>query len=122
MALAMVVEDDPGLRVLFGKALERAEFDVLLASNSKDALALLADHTPDIVFIDVNMPGGLGTDVLGHIKSTPRLSHTRTVVVTANTQAASRVDDLGADLFLLKPVSIVEMMTLAKRLLGKQVS
>ncbi len=122
MPLAMVVEDDPGLRLLFGKALERGDFNVLLASNSRDALTLLADNTPDIAFIDVNMPGGLGTDVLRYIKSTPHLSHTKTVIVTANTQAASHVDDLGADLFLLKPVSIVDMLTLANRLLGKQIS
>jgi CheY-like chemotaxis protein len=64
----------------------------------------------------------LGTDVLGHIKSMPRLAHTKTVVVTANTQAESHVDALGADLFLLKPVSIVEMLTLANRLLGKPAS
>jgi CheY-like chemotaxis protein len=122
MPLALVVEDDIGLRVLYGKALERADFKVLLAANSTDAMALLADHVPDIAFIDVNLPGSLGTDVLSYIKSTPRLAHTKTVIVTANTQAASRADDLGADLFLLKPVSIVEMMTLANRLLGKQVS
>jgi DNA-binding response OmpR family regulator len=119
MPLALVVEDDLALRQLFGKALERAEFKVLLASNVRDAIALLADNTPDIAFIDVNMPGGLGTDVLGYIKSVPRLAQTRTVIVTANSQAESRVDDLGADLFLVKPVSIVEMLTLASRLLGK---
>src|SRR5439155_13525147 len=101
MPLAMVIEDDLGLRTLFGKALERADFKVLLASNTGDALTLLAEYTPDIAFIDVNMPGGLGTDVLNYIKSAPHLTHTKTVVVTANTQAASRADDLGADLFLL---------------------
>ena|SRR5689334_2157479 len=122
MPLAMVVEDDPGLRILFGKALERADFNVILAANTRDAMDLLADHSPDIAFLDVNMPGGLGTDVLSYIRSVPHLAHTKTVVVTANTQAASRADDLGADLFLLKPVSIVEMMTLAKRLLSKSVS
>jgi two-component system KDP operon response regulator KdpE len=114
----MVIEDDQGLRLLFGKALEHANFKVLLAANVRDALELLADHTPDIAFIDVNMPGSLGTNVLSHLKSTPRLAKTRTVVVTANTQAASLAEDLGADLFLLKPVSIVELMTLANRLVG----
>jgi CheY-like chemotaxis protein len=122
MPLAMVIEDDLGLRTLFGLALERADFKVILASNSKDALAMLAEHSPDIAFIDVNMPGGLGTDVLRHIKSAPHLADTKTVVVTANTQAADSAENLGADLCLLKPVSIVEMMTLAKRLLSKKVS
>jgi len=121
MPLAMVIEDDLGLRTLFGKALERAEFKVLLAANSRDALDLLLDQRPDIAFIDVNLPGGLGTDVLRYIKSAPHLANTKTVVVTANTQAASQVDDLGADLCLIKPVSIVEMMTLAKRLVGTNV-
>src|SRR5438105_2542792 len=122
MPLAMVVEDDFSLRTLFGKTLERADFSVMLAANSRDAMILLAEHSPDIAFIDVNMPGGLGTDVLSYIKSAPHLAHTKTVIVTANTQAASRADDLGEDLFLLKPVSIIEMMTLAKRLVSKSVS
>ena len=44
MPLALVIEDDLGLRMLFGKALERADFKVLLASNCKDALTLLAER------------------------------------------------------------------------------
>ncbi len=119
MALAIVIEDDLSLRTLFGKALEKAGFKVLLAASAPDALTLLAVHNPDIAFIDVNMPAGLDTEVLHYLKITPRLAHVKTVVVTTNTQAASRAEELGADLFLLKPVSIVEMLMLANRLLGR---
>jgi len=99
MPLAMVVEDDQALRQLFGKALERAEFNVLLASNVRDAVALLADNTPEIAFIDVNMPGGLGTDVLGYIKSIPRLAQTKTVIVTAITRRRAESTLLGPTCF-----------------------
>src|SRR5437868_14327769 len=118
MYLAMIVEDDQNIRALFRDALEHSGFKSVTAATPREAIALLASESPDIAFIDLNMPGGSGTEVLSFIKQTPRLAHTKTVVVTANPRAESQVEALGADLLLLKPVSIVEMVTLAERLVS----
>ncbi len=116
MPLALVVDDDDSTRTLFREVLQRNGFTVLTAGNADDAFVALAKHTPDIAFIDVNMPARPGTHVLAYIKSVPRLDKTKTVMVTANTGAQGLIEELGADLYLLKPVSIVEMLTLAHRL------
>ena len=118
MPLALVVDDDESIRTLFREVLQRNGFAVLTASNVNEAFVVLAAHTPDIAFIDVNMPERPGTHVLAYIKAIPRLDKTKTIMVTANTGAQGLVDELGADLYLLKPVSIQEMLTLARRLTG----
>lgn len=116
MPLALVVDDDESVRLLFREVLQRSGFTVLTASSADEAFVMLANHTPDIAFIDVNMPSRPGTHVLAYIKSIPRLDKTKTVMVTANTGAQGLIEELGADLYLLKPVSIQELLTLAHRL------
>lgn len=117
MPVALIVEDDENIRTLFKDALEGIGFTPLVSSGVREALILLEKHIPDIAFIDLNMPGRPGTDVLTYLKETPRFANTKTVVVTAQTRMESKVEEIGADLFMAKPVSIHEMMTLARRLL-----
>jgi CheY-like chemotaxis protein len=119
MPTALVVEDDEHTRMLFHDALESVGFQTQTAVNVPDALELLKTFTPDIAFLDMNLPEHFGTEVLEHIKNTPHLSSVKTVLVTANANAEDRASDLGADLFLMKPVSIKEMLTLAQRLVAR---
>src|SRR5690349_18219454 len=118
MTVALIVEDDADLRALFQTALERVGFTILTAGSANAAIRLLESNTPDIAFIDMNMPERPGTVVLAHIQNTPRLSETKTVVVTANTRSDGRAEELGADLFLIKPVPVQELLRLACRLTG----
>jgi CheY-like chemotaxis protein len=118
MAVALIVEDDADVRALFQTALERVGFTILTAASANAAIRLLESNTPDIAFIDMNMPERPGTAVLAHIQKTPRLSGTKTVVVTANTRSDSHAAELGADLFLIKPVPVQELLRLACRLTG----
>ena len=118
MPMAMVVEDDEDVRALFEEALTQSGFETVCAASAKDAIKLLAKVTPDIAFIDMNMPEFPGTLVLAHIRDTPRLANIRTVVVTANDRSNSRADEYNVDLFLIKPVVIEEMLQLAWRLIG----
>src|SRR5260221_1886655 len=116
MPLALVVEDDEDIRELFSNALESGGFAVVTAASAKEGIRMLDQHTPDIAFIDMNMPEYPGSLVLAHIKATPKLARTKSVVVTANTRSDSRAEELGADLFLLKPVPIADMLRMARRL------
>jgi len=118
MVLALVVEDDENIRLLYREALERGGFTLLVAPNVNEAIKILDVHTPAIAFIDMNMPEHSGTEVLDYIKATPRLAGTKTVVVTANTRADQRAADYNVDLFLVKPVPIADMIQLAHRLTG----
>jgi CheY-like chemotaxis protein len=118
MPVAMIVEDDESIRMLYREALQRSGFTVVLAANVNQAIKLLGEHTPDIAFIDMNMPEHLGTEVLAHIRATPRLANVKTVMVTANTYADSLAEEYNVDLFLVKPVPLQEMIQLAQRLTG----
>lgn len=119
MSLALILEDDKEIRLLFSEALSMANFEVVEAASVREATALAAHRTPDIAFIDINMPGQSGLDFLRHLKSTPQYATVRTIVVTANALAEEFVQQLGVDLFLVKPVSLQELLTLANRLVGK---
>src|SRR5215831_12867965 len=100
MSVAMVVDDDEELRFLFREVLQRGGFELVMASNADEAIELLDKSAPDIAFIDMNLPGRPGIDVLVHIKSTPQLAQVKTVVITANIRSDGRATELGADLFL----------------------
>ncbi|MCF8474567.1 MAG: PleD family two-component system response regulator [Emcibacter sp.] len=81
-------------------------FDVLTAMNGEDALAVIEKEHPDIVLLDVMMPGMDGFEVCRRIKGNPKTSHIPVVMVTALDQPKDRVAGLeaGADDFLTKPI------------------
>ncbi len=118
MPLALVLEDDKDIRLLFSDALQASAFEVITAGSVAEAIDLLANHSPDIAFIDMNLPERLGTDLVRYVRTQPQLAKMKLVVVTANRQMQDSVEQLGVDLFLLKPVSIAEMLTLAQRLIS----
>ena len=117
MPLAIIVEDDEDLRRLFAVALEEVGFDLLTAGTASQAITQLERQTPDVAFIDVSLPEYPGTDVLEYIKATPRLADTKTIIVTGNIRASGIAEELGADLFLMKPVDINKVIELAQRLM-----
>lgn len=120
MSVAMVVDDDEDIRMLFREVLQRGGFDLLMAANVEEAIVLLERYTPDIAFIDINLPERPGTDVLMHIHANPRLARTKTVVVTANSRTDNRAAELGADLFLVKPIAVTDILLMAQRLTSTQ--
>jgi CheY-like chemotaxis protein len=118
MSLALIVEDDPDIRNLFHITLKNDGLDTITASSVEEALRLLENHMPDIVLVDMNLPGRPGTDLLEHMNGTPALAPVRRVVITANPLTEAGAEALGVDLFLLKPVSVFDLMTLVRRLLA----
>lgn len=105
-ARILVVDDVPAnLRLLEAKL--RAEYyEVALAASGPEALALATAWSPDVVLLDVMMPGMDGYEVCRRLKSQSATSHIPVVMVTALTEQAERVRGLeaGADDFISKPV------------------
>ncbi|MGV6819768.1 MAG: PleD family two-component system response regulator [Parvularcula sp.] len=110
-AKVLVVDDlPPNVRLLEAKL--RAEyFEVLTALNGEDALRIAAEEQPDIVLLDVMMPGMDGFEVCRRLKADPKTFHIPVVMVTALDQQADRLVGLnaGADDFLTKPVQDVAL-------------
>jgi two-component system cell cycle response regulator len=105
-ARVLVVDDILSNVKLLEAKLTAEYFEVVSAFNGLDALARIEEHTPDIVLLDVMMPGMDGFEVCRRIKANPKTAHIPVVMVTALDQPSDRVAglDAGADDFLTKPV------------------
>jgi two-component system, cell cycle response regulator len=105
-ARVLVVDDILSNVKLLEAKLSAEYFEVVTAFSGVEALAKIEDHEPDIVLLDVMMPGMDGFEVCRRIKHNPKCSHVPVVMVTALDQPSDRVMGLGAgaDDFLTKPV------------------
>ena len=105
-ARVLVVDDILSNVKLLEAKLSAEYFEVVTAFSGAEALAKIEDHEPDIVLLDVMMPGMDGFEVCRRIKHNPKTSHIPVVMVTALDQPSDRVTGLeaGADDFLTKPV------------------
>ncbi|MEP7286995.1 MAG: response regulator [Chloroflexota bacterium] len=118
MPTVLVVEDDTDLLFLYHTALSQSGYDVIEAHNSAQAMDLLEapDFTPALVFVDMGMPDAPGTRVINYMRNDSRFDETRIVVVTANEQYRARVADKNVSRFLVKPVTIAQLVGLADEL------
>ena len=117
-ARVLVVDDIPANVKLLEAKLGAEYFDVVTAHSGEQALALIGKELPDIVLLDVMMPGMDGFEVCRRIKANPATAHLPVVMVTALDQLADRVQGLeaGADDFLTKPVNDVALFARVRSL------
>lgn len=119
MSARILVVDDilPNVKLLEAK-LTSEYYDVLTASSGEEALKSVTENKPDIVLLDVMMPGMDGIEVCRRIKSNPDTAHIPVVMVTALTDSQDRVRGLesGADDFLSKPVNDTALMARVRSL------
>ncbi len=119
MSARVLVVDDilPNVKLLEAK-LSSEYYDVLTANNGEDALRRVEQDSPDLVLLDVMMPGMDGFEVCRRIKANPAVAHIPVVMVTALTDSADRVRGLesGADDFLSKPVNDTALLARVKSL------
>jgi two-component system cell cycle response regulator len=117
-ARVLVVDDIPANVKLLEAKLGAEYFDVVTAGSGEEALAAIAREKPDIVLLDVMMPGMDGFEVCRRIKTDPKTAHLPVVMVTALDQVSDRVQglDAGADDFLTKPVNDVALFARVKSL------
>lgn len=111
MKTILLVDDDELIRRMFGAALERFGFHVVVATSGDEALTLARQHLPDLVLSDINMPGTNGCTLLQSLRADPELATKQIVLMTGQrTETLQRSSmDLGADDFLLKPFSAEEL-------------
>jgi CheY-like chemotaxis protein len=113
--LAMIVEDDPKLSVIYTQALKLAEFETLAVPDGQAALDQLCGVRPALIILDLNLPKVSGDKVLKTIRSDPDLAKIQVIVTTADPNMAETLQD-DSDLTLIKPVSFSQLRDLASRL------
>ena len=108
----LVVDDDPLVRNLLTAVLHDASFDLDEAVDGQDALAIAAVRPPDVVVVDVMMPGLDGYEVCRALRADPSFTSTRIIVLTAKSTPAARDDAYraGADAFFTKPFSPLDLI------------
>src|SRR5512133_4204596 len=116
--LALIVEDDEDLSVIFSEALNAAGFQTETVRNGQLALDRLHTFTPDVISLDMHLPGVSGLDILKYIRSEKRLAMTSVVVTTADAVMAEQVRET-ADFVLVKPITFSQLRDLTKRLSSK---
>ncbi len=119
MTARILVVDDilPNVKLLEAK-LTAEYFDVLTASDGPSALELVDAQTPDLILLDVMMPGMDGFEVCERLKANPKTRHIPVVMITALSDVNDRVHGLkaGADDFLSKPVNDVALFARVRSL------
>jgi len=108
----LVVDDDPDIRRIAALALERlGGFRVELASGGDEALALMARELPDVVLLDVTMPGKDGPATLQALREIPGAGRLPVVFFTAtsSTAEAARLCALGAAGVVPKPFDLADL-------------
>ncbi len=115
----LIVDDTQPNLLLLERQLSDEFFDVLTARSGAQALEIAARERPDIILLDVMMPGMDGFEVCRRLKADRALMHIPVVMVTALDQPAARVQalDAGADDFLIKPVRDIELFARVRSLI-----
>lgn len=125
MSARVLVVDDilPNVKLLEAK-LSSEYYDVLTATSGAEALEKVAKESPDLVLLDVMMPGMDGFEVCLRIKQNPALAHIPVVMVTALTDKEDKVRGLesGADDFLSKPINDIALMARVRSLVRLKMS
>ena len=113
----LIIEDHADIRRLIRMTLEFEDCEILEASNGESGLVLAARETPDVVLLDVMMPGVMdGLEVCRRLKATPGLAQTRIVMLSARGTAedVQKGTDAGADAYVVKPFSPLVLTSLVE--------
>ncbi len=113
--LALVVEDDQDLGVIFTQALRSAGFEVATAGTAAEAIAWLKQHTPHVVTLDLHLPQARGDEVIRYLRAEPRLADANIILTTADAALAEGLHE-QADYVLIKPISFTQLRDLSQRL------
>jgi two-component system phosphate regulon response regulator PhoB len=118
----LVVEDEEYLRGLMRLAMERASYQVLEAPDGEEALVSIADRRPDLVLLDVDLPGIDGFAVCERLKADPATRDIRVLMVTAMSEDANRERGMraGADGYIAKPFAPFALLARIKSELGDE--
>jgi response regulator RpfG family c-di-GMP phosphodiesterase len=115
----LLVDDDPGLRTLLRTTFEVADVTVAEAESATVARRKIRAERPDVIVLDVSMPGMSGTEFCAELKSSPDTMQIPVVLLTGSdgtTNAAAK--RVGADAFVRKPFSPLELLSTTERLAG----
>ncbi|HET6656451.1 MAG TPA: HD domain-containing phosphohydrolase [Gaiellaceae bacterium] len=115
----LLVDDDDGLRALLRTTFEAVDVELEEAADAPGAIEAMRRRRPDVVVLDVRMPGGDGLDLCRDLKADPATDGISVVLLTGSDGGtAEAAAEAGADAFLRKPFSPLELLAIVERLAG----
>jgi CheY-like chemotaxis protein len=108
----LIVEDEVDTAEMFAEMMRVSGYEVLKSYGGKQALGVISNKKPDIVVLDLMMPGFSGLDVLKFMRRDPRLDYIPVIVVSARNveEDIQSCLEAGASYYLTKPVSFEQIM------------
>lgn len=115
----LLVDDDDGIRALLRATFEAVDLELDEAADARAALKKVAARRPDVIVLDVGMPGMSGIELCERLKSDPATADIPIAVLTGtHAQNGDSAAAAGADAFVLKPFSPLELLGVVERLAG----
>lgn len=120
MQRVLIADDEHNIRHILDFSLHAEGFDVLSADNGEDAFTLAVTEIPDLIILDVMMPGKGGIETCRRLKEDNRTSAIPVVLLTARSSRADREagDSVGADGYITKPFRPQKVIEKVQELLG----
>lgn len=122
MKTVLIVDDNIKNLDLFKDFVESWGYETVTAQHGKDAISLAERYLPDIILLDVMLPGMSGYEVCRELKENTKTQHIPVVMITVLNDIADRIHGykIGADQFLVKPVDYNELHAILDSLFGKK--
>ncbi|RUR27352.1 response regulator [Vreelandella andesensis] len=120
MAKVLVVDDEPNIVLSLEFLMEQAGFQVVTAYDGEAALERISDSAPDLLLLDISLPGISGFDVLEHLRRSEATAQLPVIMLTAHGRDIEREKGLalGADDYITKPFSTQSLIEKVKSLLN----
>ncbi len=119
MTKILIIDDSPTETQLLGSMMEKNGFEVLSAENGADGVDAAKKHLPDLVLMDVVMPGMNGFQATRKLTKTKETAHIPVIIITTKDQETDRIWGMrqGAKSFLTKPVEESKLIATIQELL-----
>src|SRR2546423_10248140 len=114
----LLVDDDPGLRALLRTTLDVFDVELVETGSAEEAVASIRERAPDAIVLDVGLPGMDGLELCRSLKRAASTRSIPVVLLTGHSDAAAMSVEAGANAFLLKPFSPLELLAVVERVVG----
>ncbi|WP_434510963.1 response regulator [Desulfitobacterium sp. AusDCA] len=121
MSKVLVVDDQLGVRRLLYETFREDQHEVEMAGNGKEALQILEDFSPDLILMDMKMPGMNGIDTLRQIRSFNKEVGVIMMTAYGDAQNMEQARDLGVLYYMSKPFDLFEMRDRVREILSGKI-